>query len=171
MSVGQKPLLRVRIKEKGLKILEQPIYQEDTQSMDNDHEDLLSEISDLEKEKKQTLDPIPDEEGDASLSDEENNEDLELSLEEEGDDEGYVQVNKEKSPLQKIEMVPLNVVVEVARFKMTCEKLIQLKPGNLLELDVSLEKPVNLVVNGKKIATGELVRIGDSLGVQVTEVG
>lgn len=164
LSVGQKPLLRVRIKEKGLKILEQPIYQEDIQSMDDDHEDLFSEISDLEKEKKQTLDPIPED------SDEEKNEELELSLEEEeGQEES--KIHKEKSPLQKIEMVPLNVVVEVARFKMTCEKLIQLKPGNLLELNVALEKPVDLVVNGKKIATGELVRIGDSLGVQVTEVG
>ena len=169
LSLGQKPLFRVSIKNNGLKILELPVYEEESQSMENDHDDLLSEISDLEKEKKATFDPIPD---DSDLDDDSDFEDDKpLNLSSSSHKENKIELKTENSTLEKIEMVPLNVVVELSRFKMTCEKLLQLKPGNLLELDVSLDKPISLVVNGKKIATGELVRIGDSLGVQVTEVG
>lgn len=168
LSVNQKPLFRVRMKSEGLKILEQPIYEEEMLSMDDDHDDLLSEISDLEKERKQPLDPIPEEDSDLDY-DEEDDDSFDLDEDEESDEK--ISVKKEKSELEKIGMVPLNVVVEVARFKMTCEKLLHLKPGNLIELDVSLDRPVDLVVNGKKIGMGELVRIGDSLGVQVTDMG
>lgn len=165
LSINQKPLFRARMKKEGLKILEQPIYEEETLPMADDHDDLLSEISDLEKEKKEPLDPIPEEDSDLDLEDDEDS----LDLEEEGEEK--ISVKQEKSELEKIGMVPLNVVVEVARFKMTCEKLLHLKPGNLIELDVSLDRPVDLVVNGKKIGMGELVRIGDALGVQVTDMG
>ncbi len=175
LSTGQKPLYRVRIKNNGLKILEQPIYQEDTMSKNQEHDDLLSEISDLEPEKNNSLDPIPEDaesqEALPSLAEDlagapaQEVEDTEESAEE------PVAVQEEKTPLEKVEMVPLNVAIEITRFKMTCEKLMQLKPGNLIELNVSLEKPVDLVANGKKIATGELVRIGEMLGVQVTDIG
>lgn len=172
LSVGQKPLFRVRIKNNGLKILEQPIYQEGFLPMDHDYDDLLSEISHLEHEKKRSLDPIPNEEGDFEESSYDENGEDEDSITATADDEDEaIAVKEEKTVLEKIGMVPLNVVVEMTRFKMTCEKLMQLKPGNLIELNVSLEKPVDLVVNGKKIATAELVRIGEMLGVQILDIG
>ncbi|MCH9631977.1 MAG: hypothetical protein S4CHLAM6_03000 [Chlamydiae bacterium] len=161
-TVAQKPLYRVRIKNNGLKVLEQPVYQEDSVSMDQEHDDLLSEISDLEQEKNKSLDPIPEDiDSDQSVEVEE-----QLEAKEEP-----IAVQEESTPLEKVEMVPLNIAVEITRFKMTCEKLMQLQPGNLIELNISLEKPVDLVANGKKIATGELVRIGEMLGVQVTDIG
>ncbi len=162
LSVEQQKLFRVRIKSHGLKILEQSIYQEEATSMDNEQEDLLSEISDLEQSRKESIDPIP---ADEELEEFEENEPDSDSAEQ------SIVVTPEKASLEKIEKVPLNIVVEVARFKMTCEKLMQLKPGNLLELNVSLEKPVDLVVNGRKIATGELVRVGETLGVQILKIG
>lgn len=67
--------------------------------------------------------------------------------------------------------VQMPVVVELARLQMTIQKLMELQPGNLLELNVRPENGVDLVVNGKRIAKGELLLIGDVLGVRVIDIG
>lgn len=167
LNVEQTPLFRVRIKQEGVKILEQPIYQEEPPVMDNEFGETFS--SKFDQDKRRALDPIPEE-----LEQEEGEEDfMEQEFEEEEKEQAKASfaVQESRPLLEKIETVPLQVSVELTRFKMTCEKLMHLKPGNLLELNVSLEKPVDLVVNGKKIATGELVRIGEALGIQITEIG
>ncbi len=67
--------------------------------------------------------------------------------------------------------IPFPIVVEVDRIKMSLEKLLQLTPGNVIELDVHPNQGVYLTVHGKKIAKGELVKIGEVLGVKITETG
>lgn len=67
--------------------------------------------------------------------------------------------------------VQMPVVVELARLQMTIQKLMELQPGNLLDLNVRPENGVDLVVNGKRIAKGELLLIGDVLGVRVLDIG
>jgi len=54
---------------------------------------------------------------------------------------------------------------------MTVQTLLDLNPGNLLELDVHPESGVDLVVNGSRIGKGELLQIGDTLGVRILELG
>ena len=71
----------------------------------------------------------------------------------------------------QIENMPITIIVEAARFKMTLDKLMSMQPGNLLDLSVHPEKAVNLVVNGEQIAKGELVNLGDTLGVRILEMG
>ncbi|KAF3362304.1 hypothetical protein PHSC3_001133 [Chlamydiales bacterium STE3] len=71
--------------------------------------------------------------------------------------------------LARAEEIPLTITVEVGRLQMTIQKLIELQPGNLLELDVHPENGVDLVVNGKCIGKGELLRIGDVLGVRILD--
>lgn len=66
--------------------------------------------------------------------------------------------------------IPITVAVEVARFEMTVEKLMQLQPGNLLSLNIHPEDGVDLIVNGRRVGRGELLLMGESLGVRVTEV-
>lgn len=63
------------------------------------------------------------------------------------------------------------LVVEVGRVQMSMEKLLKLEPGNLLELDFHPENGVNLVVNGKIIGKGELIRIGDAIGIRILDLG
>lgn len=63
--------------------------------------------------------------------------------------------------------IPLTIAVELTRLRMSVEKLLQLQPGNVLELETHAEKAVDLTVNGKRIAKGELVKIGDMLGVKI----
>lgn len=67
--------------------------------------------------------------------------------------------------------IPLHIVVEVGRFQMTVEKMMELQPGNMLNLQVRPEDGVDLVVNGRRIGKGELLKFGETLGVRITEIG
>lgn len=164
LTIGGKALFRVRIKDKGLKILEQPIYEEESMSMD-DETDFSEGIPEGLEEQ---LPPKA-----SKLQESSNPEEafLDSADHSAGIGERNVPVKQEKPSLEKIEQVPFNISIELARFKMTCEKLLQLKPGNLLELNLQPENPVNLVANGKKIAQGELIRVGEVLGVRILNVG
>lgn len=74
-------------------------------------------------------------------------------------------------PTAQLENMPINIVVEAARFKVTLDKLMNMQPGNLLDLAIHPERGVNLVVNGQRIARGELVNLGETLGVRILEMG
>ncbi len=78
-------------------------------------------------------------------------------------------VAEKASEVVRPEELPLAISVEVGRFQMSIKKLMELEPGNLLELGVKPENGVDLVMNGKCIARGELLRIGDTLGVRILE--
>jgi flagellar motor switch protein FliN len=76
---------------------------------------------------------------------------------------------EESKEITSPENIPLSISVEVGSFQMSIKKLMELAPGNLLELGVRPENGVDLVFNGKCIARGELLRIGDTLGVRILE--
>jgi flagellar motor switch protein FliN/FliY len=63
------------------------------------------------------------------------------------------------------------LVVEVGQIRLTMDKLLALEPGNLLDLNVRPEDGVTLIVNGKTIGKGELVRMGESIGVRILQLG
>lgn len=67
--------------------------------------------------------------------------------------------------------VPMQVTVEVGRIQMPLEKLTELKSGNILELGLGPSPDVFLTVGGKRIAKGELVNLGDALGVKILKLG
>ena len=67
--------------------------------------------------------------------------------------------------------VPLTLTVEVTRLNMNLDKVLQLSVGNLIELPVRPEQGVHLVLNGKRVAQGELVKIGEMLGVKILHIG
>lgn len=77
------------------------------------------------------------------------------------------------SPVQEIlsfKNVPLSLSVEVAHIKMSLQELLSLKPGNTLQLPVSIEQGVMITLNSKVIARGELLQLGDLLGVKISEI-
>lgn len=79
-----------------------------------------------------------------------------------------------EEPIKKItspQDIPLNIVVEVGRLQMSVKTLMELKPGNLLDLHVHPETGVELVVNGTRVGKGELLQIGDTIGVRILELG
>ena len=66
---------------------------------------------------------------------------------------------------------PITLTAEVGRFQMPLEKVTQLKPGNVLEIGLSPEPNIHLTIGGKRVAKGELVRIGEALGVKILTLG
>jgi flagellar motor switch protein FliN/FliY len=66
--------------------------------------------------------------------------------------------------------VAVRVTVEVGRAKMTLADLVQLAPGSLIQLDRETHEPVDILVNGKLVARGEIVTIDQSYGVRITAV-
>jgi flagellar motor switch protein FliN/FliY len=66
--------------------------------------------------------------------------------------------------------VPLEVSVEVGSRMITLEELFSLKPSSIIVLDKMLHQPVDIKVNGKKIAEGELVVVNDRFGVKIMKI-
>ena len=99
------------------------------------------------------------------------NENHEESFGEPMEEEAVSVEESPKEPMVSPKKVPVSLTVEVARLKMSLDKLLKLKPGNILELGVQVEKGVNLVANGQCIGKGQLLQIGDIIGVKIIKLG
>src|SRR4051795_5732598 len=66
--------------------------------------------------------------------------------------------------------VPVELAVEIGRTKMTIGDTLELRPGSVVSLDRLAGEPVDLLVNGKRIARGEVVAIDEEFGLRLTEV-
>lgn len=76
---------------------------------------------------------------------------------------------EESDELSSIETMQLCVKVELASIKMSLGKLQHLKSGDTLDFETETLGPVFLTVDGQKMAKGELVKIGDNIGVLIQE--
>src|SRR6201996_2289828 len=72
--------------------------------------------------------------------------------------------------LSRLHEVPVELAVEVGRTKMTIREALALGPGSIVTLNRLAGEPVDLLVNGKPIARGEVVVIDEEVGLRVTEV-
>jgi flagellar motor switch protein FliN/FliY len=66
--------------------------------------------------------------------------------------------------------VPVELAVEIGRTTMTIRETMNLAPGSVVILDRMAGEPVDLLVNGKPIARGEVVAIDEEFGLRITEV-
>ncbi len=66
--------------------------------------------------------------------------------------------------------VPINLQIEVTRMPISLQQALDLKPGSILPINKDLEGDVDLVIGDKKIGTAQLVRIGDALGMRITQL-
>ena len=66
--------------------------------------------------------------------------------------------------------VPLNISVVLGRSKKNIKDILELGVGSLIELDKLAEEPVEILVNGKKIAYGEVVVVDENFGVRITSI-
>ena len=69
-----------------------------------------------------------------------------------------------------IKDVPLEVTVELGRTNKSINDILDFSPGTIIELDKIAGEPVDVLVNGKNVARGEVVVIDESFGVRVTEI-
>ena len=72
--------------------------------------------------------------------------------------------------LERLYDVPVELAVEIGRTQMTIRETLALGPGSIVSLNRLAGEPVDLLVNGKPIARGEVVVIDEEFGLRVTEV-
>ena len=66
--------------------------------------------------------------------------------------------------------IPLDVTVELGRVRMLIKDVLELAMGSIVELDRVAGEPVDLLVNGRLVAKGEVVVIEDNFGIRLTEI-
>lgn len=82
-----------------------------------------------------------------------------------GDAEGEPQAR-----LEHLLDVPLQVTVELGGTRMTLQKILSLGVGSVIELDKPAGEPLDLLLNGRLVARGEAVVVGDRYGVRITDI-
>lgn len=66
--------------------------------------------------------------------------------------------------------VPLQITVELGRTSKKIKEILEFGQGSIIELDKLAGEPVDILVNGKNIAKGEVVVIDESFGVRITDI-
>jgi flagellar motor switch protein FliN/FliY len=66
--------------------------------------------------------------------------------------------------------IPLKVSVELGRAKVIIKDLLQLGQGSVLELDKLAGEPLEVLVNGKLVARGEVVVVNEKFGIRLTDI-
>ena len=66
--------------------------------------------------------------------------------------------------------VAVTLSLEVGRARMAVRELLQLAPGAIVELDRAATEPLDVLVNGVRIARGEVVVVNDKFGIRLTDV-
>ena len=94
---------------------------------------------------------------------------------EEGDKDGKDMGEKEVSTGETKSMdlildIPLTVAVELGRSKMLINDLLQLGQGSVIELTKLVGEPLEVLVNQKLVARGEVVVVNEKFGVRLTDI-
>ncbi len=72
--------------------------------------------------------------------------------------------------ISRILDIPITVSVEVGRVRMLINDLLQLGHGSVIELDKSAGEPMEVLVNDRLVAKGEVVAINDKFGIRLTDI-
>ncbi|HWK22271.1 MAG TPA: flagellar motor switch phosphatase FliY [Ureibacillus sp.] len=81
------------------------------------------------------------------------------------------QITKEEARnLNMLLDIPLQVTVELGRTKHSVKEILQLTSGSIIELDKLAGEPVDILVNSRLIAKGEVVVIDENFGVRITDI-
>ncbi|WP_078547116.1 flagellar motor switch phosphatase FliY [Litchfieldia alkalitelluris] len=76
----------------------------------------------------------------------------------------------ESSNLDMLLDIPLQVTVELGRTKRSIKEILELTAGSIIELDKLAGEPVDVLVNSKLVAKGEVVVIDENFGVRITDI-
>ncbi len=179
ITLHGKSLFRASRDPSGLKILELSLQNEAITPM----EENVSEAAQASPE------PIPVHEDENPFPDEEDEDDADAGLElveaaaktpleaspkpQQAEAKGISIAKRPEPKSDKLSAndIPTQLIIEVASVNLSVQKLLDLSPGNLLDLNLTPESGVNLVVNGRIIGKGELVKIGETIGCRVLQIG
>ncbi|WP_338151296.1 flagellar motor switch protein FliN [Persephonella sp. IF05-L8] len=76
----------------------------------------------------------------------------------------------EKEKLDLLMDIPLEISVEIGSTKMPLEEILKLNPNSIVELDRYIDQPVDIKVNGKLIAKGQLYTVENNFGIKITSI-
>jgi flagellar motor switch protein FliN/FliY len=79
-------------------------------------------------------------------------------------------VTSDGADLGRVIDVPVELAVEIGRTTMTIGETLSLAPGSIVSLNRLAGEPVDLLVNGKVIAQGEVVVIDEEFGMRITDI-
>ncbi len=88
---------------------------------------------------------------------------------EEFDDATQVAGNSNEK-LHFLKDLPMNIYIELGRTQMRIKDILELERGYVIELDKLASEPVDVFVNNKKIAEGEVVVIDKHFGIRITSL-
>ena len=77
------------------------------------------------------------------------------------------------APVQSLDFIldiPLKITVELGRTKMAVRDILQLAQGSVVELSKFVGKPLEVLVNDKLIARGEVVVVNEKFGIRLTDI-
>jgi flagellar motor switch protein FliN/FliY len=66
--------------------------------------------------------------------------------------------------------VKVKLTVELGTCQMAMREVLQLNPGSVVKLDKAAQAPVDLYINQKRIARGEIVMVDDAYGIKIVEI-
>lgn len=66
--------------------------------------------------------------------------------------------------------IPLDISVELGKVKIPVNELLQLGHGSILELTKPVDEPLDIYVNNKLVAKGEVVILDDKFGIRVADI-
>ncbi|HNY30440.1 MAG TPA: flagellar motor switch protein FliN [Fibrobacteria bacterium] len=72
--------------------------------------------------------------------------------------------------VQRLLDVPIEVTIELGQTELSIRRILEIGPGSIIELDRMAGEPVDLVVNDKIIARGEVVVIEENFGIRITHL-
>jgi flagellar motor switch protein FliN/FliY len=190
LTINGKQTFRAKIKDNTLKILELPLLHEAETYMAKKHDDDdVSEIDLSEENEDESEDEEEDffsdadddlfsAEEDEEETEEEATQTEETELEQEeleekiprSQEQKQTQASKKDRPISP-EQIPVTLIVEAGQIQMTMEQLMNLEPGNILEINLHPEDGVDLTINGRTVGRGELIRIGEAIGVRILQMG
>jgi flagellar motor switch protein FliN/FliY len=90
--------------------------------------------------------------------------------EKEREEKGEVLTPDIQEKLKKFLDLPLFIEVVVGSTTLTLGEILNLGPGSVVELDNLVEEPVDIKVNGKLVARGEIVVVEEKFGVKITDI-
>ena len=175
LRVNNTPIFRAKIKDGSLKLLEYPLLQEVQTPMAKEHDEEFDEAFDTEDDSSSNgnheIDPFENEEETESTALSLSDDNLDAESEEKASSlsKDLLEKTNKHTSLVKLETIPLTLSVEIARLQISVEQLSRLAPGNLLDLNVTPENGVDLVVNGYCVGKGELLKLGETLGVRILD--
>lgn len=79
-------------------------------------------------------------------------------------------VMQQKENIGIIMDVPLEITVELGRTHKLIKEILEFSPGTVIELDKLAGEPIDILVNGKFIAKGEVVVIDENFGIRITDI-